>query len=83
MVTFEIRKPDAAEMCETYWQCYPEKIFYLRPDMVGYMMNNSNVNFDSKVLLIDSTRGLLAGVLYEKKVKYCLQVEFNTRFIKN
>ena len=72
MVTFEVRKPNAAEMCETYWLCYPEKIFQLRPDMVGYIMNNANINFESRVLLIDSTRGLLAGVMKEKEVNYCL-----------
>ena len=83
MVTFEVRKPDALEMCDFYWQCYPEKIFYLRPDMVGFIMNMANVNFESKVLLVDSTRGLLSGVLVEKQVKYSMKIEFNTRFIKN
>jgi len=83
MVTFEVRKPDALEMSEAYWNMYPEKIYNLRPDMLGYIMNQANVNFESKVLLVDSTRGLLSGILEEKQVKYCMKIEFNTRFIKN
>lgn len=44
MVSFEIRKPECLEICEAYHQNNPEKICYLRPDMLGFILNYSNVN---------------------------------------
>jgi hypothetical protein len=35
----------------------------------------ANINQESRVLLIDKTRGLLAGALIEKNVKEILHVE--------
>jgi hypothetical protein len=66
MVSFEIRKPECLEICEAYYQNNPEKICYLRPDMLGFILNYSNINSQSKCLLVENTRGLMAGALIER-----------------
>lgn len=50
--------------------------------MMGYMMNLCNVNADSRVLLIENTKGLMTGALLEREPKYILRVEFGTEAIK-
>ena len=77
MVTFEIRKPDPMELCELHHSNNPEKICYLRSDMLGYILNIANLNYESRVLLVDNTRGLVAGAVLERGVSYCQNVEFN------
>ncbi|TNV78396.1 hypothetical protein FGO68_gene13808 [Halteria grandinella] len=74
-VTFEIKKPTALELCEAYTQTQPQRILSLRADTLGLMMQMANINQESRVLLIDKTRGLLAGALIEKNVKEILHVE--------
>ena len=44
---------------------------------MGYMLNLANLNYDSRVLIVDNTRGLLTGGVLERGVNYCQQVEFN------
>jgi len=77
MVTFEVRRPDAMELCDVHFQNNPEKICDLRPDVLGYILNMANLNFESRVLLVENTRGLLAGAVIERGINYCLMVEFN------
>jgi hypothetical protein len=42
----------------------------------------ANVSSESKVLVVENTRGFIPGVLMEKYVKYGLRVEFCNRSIK-
>jgi tRNA (adenine58-N1)-methyltransferase non-catalytic subunit len=74
-VTFEVKKPTALEICEAYTQNQPNRILGLRSDTLGLMMQMANINAESRVLLIDKTRGLMAGALIEKGVKEILYVE--------
>ena len=80
---FEVRKPNGLEVCEAYFRNNPEKICHLRPDSLGYLLTMANINSQSRVLIVENTRGFIPGVLMEKQIKYGLRVEFNTRFIKN
>ena len=59
LVTIQIIKPSALELCDTYHTNYPDKICGLRPDNLGYLLNMSNANSQSRVLFVDNTRGLL------------------------
>lgn len=77
MVTFEVRAVDSIEACDFYYTYYPEKICYLRSDMLGYLLNLANLSAESRVLMVENTRGLLAGAVMERKINYCLRVEFN------
>mmetsp|Transcript_13681 Transcript_13681/g.21449 ORF Transcript_13681/g.21449 Transcript_13681/m.21449 type:complete len:138 (-) Transcript_13681:334-747(-) len=83
LVTFEVRKPDALELAEVYALIYPEKICCLRPDSLSYLINMANISALSRVLLVDNTRGFLAGVLMEKQVEHGIRLEFNTKAVKN
>jgi hypothetical protein len=38
----------------------------------------ANINTNSRVLLVDKTKGLLSGALLEKEVKSILKVEFKS-----
>lgn len=83
LVTFEVRKPDSLEICEAYFLCYPDRICHLRPDMLGFLMQMANISSESKVLMVENTRGFIPGVMIEKQVKYGLKVEFCTRSLKH
>ena len=50
--------------------------------MLGYILNLSNVNTDSQVLLVEHTRGLMTGAVLERRAKYVLRVEFGHDSIK-
>ena len=80
MPKFEVRKPTALDICEAY-ACSP-KICLLRSDMMGYILNMSNVNSQSRVLLVEHTRGFMAGAVAEREPAYTLRVEFGTESIK-
>ncbi len=75
LVSFEVKKPTALELCEMYSQTQPGRILNLRADSLALLLQMANVNSDSRVLLIDKTRGLLAGALIEKNVKEIMHVE--------
>ena len=49
----------------------------LRADSLALMLNMANVNAESRVLLIDKTKGLITGALIEKEVKEILHVELS------
>jgi hypothetical protein len=53
----------------------PNKILGLRSDSLAMLLQMANINAESRVLLLDKTRGLLAGALIEKGVKEILHVE--------
>ena len=53
----------------------PNKILGLRPDSLGLLLQMANINAESRVLLVDKTKGFLAGALIEKNVKDILHVE--------
>ena len=82
LVTFEIRKPTINEICEVYFANKPSHICFLRPDMLGYLMNYSNVSSESNVLIVENTRGLITGAVAEREIKYGLRVEFGTDALK-
>ena len=46
--------------------------------MMGFMLNNCNVNSDSKVLLVENTKGLMTGAIVERQPNYVLRVEFSS-----
>ena len=77
MVSFEVRRVTAIEACDFYYQYYPDKICHLRSDMLGYVLNYANVSFESRVLLVENTRGMMAGAVAERGINYCMRVEFN------
>ena len=40
------------------------------------MLNVANINYQSRVLIIENTKGFLCGVLIEKAIAYGLRVDF-------
>eukprot|EP00347_Sterkiella_histriomuscorum_P021361 403334251 len=82
LVTFQVKKPTAFELCNVYSQTNPVKIMALRPDSLGLLLNMANINYESRVLLCDKTRGLLAGSLVERDVREIMHVEFSGHQVK-
>lgn len=80
MPTFEVRKPTAMEVCEAYGSS--ARLCHLRSDMLGFLMNMSNINSESKVLLVEHTRGFMTGAISERDPKSILRVEFGHDSIK-
>lgn len=77
-----MRKPDALQLSEVYHSFGSPKTGGLRPDMLGFLLNLSNVNSESQVMLVEHTRGLIAGAILEREPEYCMRVEFCTEAIK-
>lgn len=49
----------------------------MRSDMLGYVLNYANLSYESRVLLVENTRGMMAGAVAERGINYCMRVEFN------
>ena len=71
----EAKKPTAYELCEAYQQTMPAKILGLRADTMGLLMQMANINSESRVLIVDKTKGLMIGACIEKMVKEVMHVE--------
>ena len=82
VVTFEVRRPTAIELCDTHHSFNPGRICHLRSDSLGFLLNMSNVHAESQVLLVEHTRGLVTGALMERGAKYIQRVEFGHDSIK-
>lgn len=82
MVTFEVQKPGFVELCDLYFHTKPAQICFLRPDMLGLLLNMANVHAESQVLFVENTRGLIHAACATKKVKYGLRVEFGEGSLK-
>lgn len=78
---FECRRPTALNICEVYFRSTPDRICFLRPDSLALLLNLANLSFTSKVLLVENTKGFLAGALIERCVAYALRVEFHENMI--
>lgn len=59
-----------------------DKICNMRSDTLGFLMNMSNVNSQSKVLLVESTKGFMTGAVAERFPAYLLRVEFGQESMK-
>jgi hypothetical protein len=44
---------------------------------MGLLLQMANITFESRVLLVDKTKGLLSGALIEKNVKEIMHVELS------
>lgn len=75
---FQAKAASALELCNVYCQNQPSKILGLRPDSLGFLLNYANVNYDSRVLLCDKTKGLIGGALIERDVREIMHVEFSS-----
>ena len=76
MVTFEVKRPTSLELCEAYSSTQPGKILGLRSDSIALILQMANVNSESRVLLVDKTKGLLTGALIERGVSEIMCIEF-------
>ena len=54
----------------------------MRVDSLAVLLNMANVSAMSRVMLIDGTKGLIAGALLERSVAYVLKVEFGGSGLK-
>ena len=49
----------------------------MRPDSLALMINIANINYQSRVLIVENTKGFLCGALIEKAIAYGLRVDFS------
>ena len=71
-----MRRPTALNLCEAYHRSQPDRICFMRPDSLAFLLNMANLSFQSRVLLVENTKGFLQGALVERAVAYALRVEF-------
>jgi hypothetical protein len=69
-------------LCEAYSQTDPKKILNLRSDSLALLIQLANINAESRVLLLDKTKGLIAGALIEKNVKEIMHMELSSPQLK-
>uniref|UniRef100_T2M3Q6 tRNA (adenine(58)-N(1))-methyltransferase non-catalytic subunit TRM6 n=1 Tax=Hydra vulgaris TaxID=6087 RepID=T2M3Q6_HYDVU len=63
---FVVLKPTTRLLAEMYFQKNPTKILELRPDTLAQILTYSNVQFGSKVLVLETCQGLVAGSILER-----------------
>lgn len=63
---FVVLKPNTRLLCQMYFFKSPDKILYIRPDTLAQILTWSNVQAGSKVLLMETCKGLLAGALMDR-----------------
>lgn len=80
-IIFEVRRPTALNLCEAYHFTQSSKICNLRPDSLALMLNIANINYQSRVLIVENTKGFLCGVLIEKAIAYGLRVDFTSDIV--
>lgn len=81
---FEARFPCIADLADCLAQHVPHTICNLRTDSVGFLLNITNINSNSKVCLVENTRGFLMGCVMEKDIQQLTRVEFaKTNSLKN
>ena len=51
--------------------------------MLGHMINLANISNESRVLLVENTKGLLAGAVIEKEPNSIVRVEFGEIKFRN
>ncbi|KNC86285.1 hypothetical protein SARC_01547 [Sphaeroforma arctica JP610] len=62
--TFSLRRPTLPLLCDTTYQFNPERIQNIRSDSLAQVLTQANVHAGSRVLLLESCKGLVtAGVL--------------------
>ncbi|KAF0992636.1 hypothetical protein HZS_6690 [Henneguya salminicola] len=77
--------------CTSYYLCYmhykksPQKICYLRPDGMAQILYYASINYNSKVVLFETTQGLMAGAILERLTSdgILLQVYHSSKPIEN
>lgn len=66
MQHFVALRPTARLLCEMYFKRAPDKILDLRPDTLAQILTYSNVQSGSKVLLMETCKGLVAGAMMDR-----------------
>lgn len=61
-----LRRPSARRICETYFMKSPQKIGFMRMDMLGLMLSLANVGAHTEVLVMDMVGGLLTAAVAER-----------------
>lgn len=75
-MSFTVVQPTAETLCSAYHQQKADWICRLRPDALGLILHLANISFQSRVLLVENTRGFMSGALAERSVNTILRVEF-------
>ena len=65
------------EICEVYSSTAPNKICSLRVDSLAILLNMANLSKNSKVLLVENTKGFMQGALSERGVYSILRIEMH------
>ncbi|KAK2955998.1 putative tRNA-methyltransferase [Blattamonas nauphoetae] len=65
-----ILRPSAQLMCEFYFQHKPDKIAYLRPDTLAYLMTSANIRAGMKLLVFDECHGIVTASAGKKMASF-------------
>eukprot|EP00347_Sterkiella_histriomuscorum_P019556 403341185 len=73
LVTFQVKKPTAFELCNVYSQTNPVKIMALRPDSLGLLLNMANIIMRAEYFYVIRLEDYLRGhQLKEMSEKSCM-----------
>ncbi|KAL5480044.1 hypothetical protein EMCRGX_G023661 [Ephydatia muelleri] len=66
VTTVTFLKPSTKLLCEMYYNRAPSKTCHLRLDTIAQILTQVNAHASSKLLLVETCQGLLAGALLER-----------------
>ena len=60
------RRPTAAAICAAHFNKHPARIAHVRPDAVGILLHMANVCPGARILVLESSNGLITGAVAER-----------------
>lgn len=64
--TVRIGRPTARSICDLNYERTPTRVCFLRPDSLANVLLRANVRAGSRVLLLETAQGLVAGAMLER-----------------
>ncbi|XP_072031787.1 tRNA (adenine(58)-N(1))-methyltransferase non-catalytic subunit TRM6-like [Amphiura filiformis] len=78
LTRFQILRPSTRLLCDMYWNRAPSKIIQLRADTLAQILTAANIQSTSKVMLVESTQGLVLGAMMERMAGQGTIVQFHS-----
>ncbi|KAK9108727.1 hypothetical protein Sjap_016787 [Stephania japonica] len=61
-----LRRPFARSICEAYFKKHPDRIGFLRVDVLSLLLSLANVTTSSDIVVLDMVGGILTGAVAER-----------------
>jgi tRNA (adenine-N(1)-)-methyltransferase non-catalytic subunit len=71
--------PTGHMLCQYYQRQAPEKILFMKPELLSQLLCFSDIQQDSRVLVVDQTCGLVTGSIIERMIPSASRIDVDMR----